>query len=117
MENGVVAERQYEEQDDPFGEMPPLPAERSAPHELVREFVSEEGIEGKTNLSKRQVAAFTRLDIFDLDFPEFEVGRLKKYMLLKISEKGKSREGLLDMLKGNRILEQPHPQELNRGRF
>lgn len=116
--NGVVKEEaEYQEQEDAFGELLP-PIERSAPHELVREFVSEEGIEGKTVLTKRQVAAFTRLDIFAQDFPEFGVERLKKFLLLKISEGGKSREGLLGMLKGNVALNEPtRPGEMQRGRF
>lgn len=90
----------YQEQEDSFADIP-VPPERGAAHELVKEFVSEEGIEGKTILSKRQISAFTRLEIFNRDYPEFEVGRLKRYMLLKISEGGHSRKGLLDMLKGN----------------
>lgn len=123
--NGILAteptiESTYEEQEDSFGDLGDLPQERSAPHELVREFVSEEGIEGKTDLTRRQVSAFTRLEIFDRDFPEFEVWRLKKFLLLKISENGKSRDGLLNMLRGNVAVRTDMmpggPGELQRGR-
>lgn len=101
----------YQGQDDPFDDMPVNMTERSAPHEIVREFISEEGIEGKTNLTRRQIKAFTVLEIVDGDFPELGLARLKKFLHYVISEKGDSRKGLLTMLGRSGMMEEQQQEQ------
>lgn len=124
--NGMSVKQEkvdYQGQDDPFNDLSVMQTERSAPHELVREFISAEGIEGKTVLTRRQVKAFTALEILHDDYPELGIDRLKTFLLYTISTNGESRKGLLNMLKGNPMMDSPNgggsgmPPEMKRSNY
>lgn len=105
----------YEDPDDEFGDIiRQLPDEETDVIRTVREFLSSEQIEGKTDLNDNQINFFTVLKTYEEAYPELGVGRLGQiFMELRRSRNGSGRGGLLDMLKGKLHLESQPETGLN----